>query len=428
MKLSNAKPSKNLLIHLTGTLFFFLFILSAAAEIRAQGNINDDLAKPSTTPSNPATRRPKTGKTAKPKPPVRKPVARRVEIAPAPAPKPAPVPKPAPAPKPAPVAAVVIAEPTQTPAEIIERFMNFQQSASVTNKDWESVVKQTTAILQTNAGDKTAKAQFAVAQGELAFNRGDYSSALVQFNAASMALPDSALPYYGIGRVYLNTKQASQAENAFERAIKIDKKFALGYKGLGDALTAQGKTKKAEDYYKQAARADEARNTPTGSPTGNAGNNSNLSGGGNASQTGATESATDRELKIARDYTSQKKWQMSLDKLLPMIANNPSAEVFIAVGDNYFGMQAWLSAQQAYRKASEINPNLAVAYYRLGMVLFETNEFQAAVDAFEKSLILDQNGTTINRPQARKMADKANEKVREMMKDGKKKSFLGIGY
>lgn len=397
MKLSDVNLSKNLLVHLTKTLFFLLFVLFAtAAGIRAQGNINDDLPQPAKPTVKPASRQKINKPAAKPRQSVRRPVARPIYNAPYSAPR----------------VVVPPAAPVQTPSEILARFMNYQQSASVTGRDWESVVKQTSAILQTSADDKTAKAQLAVAQGELAFNRGDYSNALIQFNAAAIALPDSALPFYGIGRVYLNTKQANRAENAFERSVKIDKNFALGYKGLGDAMTAQGKTKKADDYYKQAARVS---GSPTGSAANNSGNNANASNGGNA-PAAASEPSYDRDLKIAREYTARKKWQMALNKLEPLAASNPSAEMYIAIGDNYYGMESWLSAQQAYRKAVEFNPNLAVAHYKSGMVLYEMNEFQAAGESFEKSLILDQSGATINRSQARKMADKAKEKVRDMNK------------
>lgn len=400
MNLPNENSSKDLLIKSRKILFFFLFAAFASvAQVRAQ-TINDDLE----TPKPSATPRPKTGRQpVKPKQtPVKKPVAR-----------PAYNPPPA-APPPRPAAPPVPAAPVQTPTEIIERFMDFQQSQSVTGKDWDSVVKQTTAILQISPDDKTARGQLALAQAELAFNRNDYSNALIQFNAAAMTLSDSPLPFYGIGRVYLNTKQPNQAEDAFGRALKKSKNFALGYKGLGDAATAQGKTKKADDYYKQAARA-----TSKASDSGNKQNSQNSqSNPANANAAAAQpESTVERDLKIARDYTSSKKWQMSLDKLQPLAASNPSAEVFLAIGDNYFGMEAWLSAQQAYRKATEMNPNSALAFFRSGMVLYQTNEFQAAGEAFEKSLILDQSGTTINRAQARKWADKANEKARDMIDD-----------
>lgn len=323
-----------------------------------------------------------------------------------------------------PVSAPVTPPPVvvQSPAEIIKRFMDFQQSASVTVRDWESVVAQANTALQANPNDTTTKAQLFVAQGQLAFMRGDFSNALIHFNAASNALPESALPQYGIGKVYLATKQPNEAENAFEKAIKTDKNFALAYKGVGDALTAQGKTKKAQEYYKDAARVGLSGGNGVVATTNPVQNNQN-----NNVQTPNTQPATpyEAELNEAKKLTVRKKWQDSLDKLTALSKTYPTADIYIAIGENYMGMEQWLSAQQAFRKATEVNPNSAVAFVKLGTVLSQLNEHQAAYEAFEKALILDQQGTTINRSLVRKMADKANEKAKDA-KSGNKK-FLGIG-
>lgn len=342
-----------------------------------------------------------------------------------PAPTPAPAPpvvQPTPAPTPAPMPPTP-APPVQTPEQIMERFIDFQQSSSVTVKDWESVVAQT----QSDSTDAQTKAQLFIAQGHLAYNRADYSSALVQFNAAAQVMPKSALPFYSIGKVYLITNQPNEAESAFERAIKLNKKFALAYQGVGDALTAQKKTKKAQDYYKDAARIGVAESgSPVNSSTGDKPDAVDIK---NADPTTlSANSAYTVELKGARLLTTQKKWQSSLDKLLPLAKSSPTADAYIAIGDNYYGMEQWLSALQAYRKATELNSASASAYYKSGLVLFETNEFQSAAEAFEKSLILDQNGMTINRQKARKMADQASEKAKDMKDRGKvkKKNFLGM--
>ncbi len=310
----------------------------------------------------------------------------------------------------------------QTPAEILKRFMDFQQSASVTARDWESVVTQANTALQANPNDTTAKAQLFVAQGQLAFMRGDFSNALIQFNAASNALPDSALPQYGIGKVYLATKQPNEAESAFEKALKTDKNFALAYKGLGDAMTAQGKTKKAQEYYKDAAKVG------LSGGNGVVAQNNTVQNNQTNAQTSNLPAATpyEAELNEAKKLTVKKKWQASLDKLNALSKTYPTTDIYIAIGENYMGMEQMLSAQQAFRKATEISPNSAFGFFKLGSALFELNEFQAASEALEKALILDQQGTTINRQLVRKMADKANEKAKDA-KEGGGKKFLGIG-
>lgn len=310
--------------------------------------------------------------------------------------------------------------------QIIARFMNFQQTGGVTPKDWESVLRQSTQTLQGNPNDVNAKAQMLIAQGELAYNRGDYSNALIHFNGASQILSNSSLPPYGIGKVYLATKQPAEAESSFERALKLNKSFALAYKGAGDALTAQGKAKKAQEYYENAAKLGLASGNVM-RPSIPQNNQRNIvpttTTNARMGQPDAS-SAYQAELRNARALTAKKKWQDSLNKLLPLAQSNPNADIYIAIGENYVGLEQMLSAQQAFRKATELNPNSALAFYKTGTVLLEMNEFKSAAESFEKSLILDQRGTTINRREARKMADKANERVKNP--NGGKKRFLII--
>ncbi len=417
------KKSANNLLDAAAKISIFLSMAFFVGVAPAQ-SINDDLQPKK--PSVKSPRRPATPKTTKSKPspvikraPVRRvqPVNKRNNNQPV---DNQPVNN---QPVENPPAAAPPAPPVQTPEQIIERFMDFQQSSGVTTKDWESVAAQT----RSDATDAQTKAQYFIAQGHIAYSRADFSSALVQFKTAARVLPDSALPHYSVGTVYLVTKQPNPAQDAFEKAIKLNKKFALAYKGLGDALTAQNKNKKAQENYDEAARIGAANAIAPSNPA--AGASGNTSVNKPVDSTALTpESAADLELKNARALTAQKKWQSSLDKLLPLAQSNPTADAYIAIGDNYFGLEQWLSALQAYRKAGELNSASAPAFYKSGMVLFETNEFQAAAEAFEKALILDQNGMSINRPMARRMADRASEKAKDMKGKGKdkKKSFLGM--
>ncbi len=322
---------------------------------------------------------------------------------------------------------------TETSDEIINRYLEYSQTASVTLKDWTSVLNQAQKIVKANPSNTIAVAQLLIAQGQIYYNQRDFSNALTQFNSAARVLSNSALPFYCIGKVYLITRQPNEAKENFEKAIKLKSGFALAYQGVGEALKAQGKNKKAQEYFQQASRIGLAKPSSSNSNTlgettvpGNSFNN--RKGFPQPAQAAQPQlSAYDLALRKARSLTAAKKWQNSLNILLPLSNTNQSAEVFTAIGDNYSGMKQWLSAMQTYQKAVETNPNSAVALYKLGTVMFEMNEYQAAEDAFEKALILDQTGATINRESVRKLADKSNEKAQEL-KTGKKKKFLGIGF
>lgn len=141
---------------------------------------------------------------------------------------------------------------TETPDQIINRFMNFQQSAGVTDRDWKSVVAQTTKTLKTNPNHSVAKAQSFIAQGQLAYNKRNFAEAINQFKAALQILPASSLPHYSLGRAYLANGQAEAAERSFKEAISQNENFALAYKGLGDSFNARGEKKTAVKYFRKA--------------------------------------------------------------------------------------------------------------------------------------------------------------------------------
>ena len=141
---------------------------------------------------------------------------------------------------------------SETPVQILTRYMNFQQSVNVTDKDWNNVIAKTAKILESNPNHSTAKPLSLIAQGHLAYNQGNYSMAIIHFKAAVKILPKSSLPHYSLGKAYLANGQAKAAEDSFEEAVDQNEKFALAYKGIGDAAAAQGERKKAAKYYKKA--------------------------------------------------------------------------------------------------------------------------------------------------------------------------------
>jgi len=141
---------------------------------------------------------------------------------------------------------------SETPNQILTRYMNFRESADVTDKDWNNVIFKTAKMLESDPNHKTAKAQSLMAQGQIAYNQRNYAMAVIHFKAALKISPESSVLHYSLGKAYLANGQAKAAENSFEEAVDQNKKFALAYKGIGEAAAAQGEKKKAEKYFKKA--------------------------------------------------------------------------------------------------------------------------------------------------------------------------------
>lgn len=267
--------------------------------------------------------------------------------------------------------------------EIIKRHLDAQQTGNVSASDWQLVETYNTAGSEKDPTNTQLKARALFAQGQLAYLRGDYAGALVAFNKAVLAEPELVAAHYSLGNAYLATNQPAQAVKAYQRAAELNQELALAYKGLGDAFTKQGKNKEANSYY---ARAKRLGPMPT------------------------TASNLDSTLLSMK----RKQWSAALKELLEISKTQPSADIYIYIGDCYDELKQPLSASQAYHKATELDPKSALAAYRYGEKMFELREFAAAMDALERALALDQTGVTINRKRAREMANQAAEQLRKM--------------
>lgn len=303
-------------------------------------------------------------------------VARKEDVEKAPEPVPTPTETtPAPAP----------ADPLTDADALIKRFLDVKESEGVTAADWRPVRESLYAALDKDPANSRLKGRALAADGQIAYLAGDFASALVAFKQAALAQPDLALAHYGLGNAYLATNQPAEAFKAFSQATTLNSELALAYRGMGDALTRQNKAKEAAVYYNRAKSFGQPLPADTG-------------------------------LAAARDLKKRKRWAQALKEFQDVSAARPTAEVYVEIGDCYVGLEQPLSASQSYRKATELDPKSALAHYKFGEVMYRMREYAAAMDALERAIALDPQGTStvINRKRAREMADDAAEKLRKM--------------
>lgn len=289
-------------------------------------------------------------------------------------------------------------EPTPTPAEtpsappadpladadaLIKRFLDVKEAESVKAEDWRPVRASLYAALDKDPDNSQLKGRALAADGQLAYLAGDYASALVAFKQASLALPDFAPAHYGLGNAYLATNQPAEAFKAYGQAATLNPELALAYRGMGDALTKQNKSKEAAVYYNRAKSFGQPLPADTG-------------------------------LAAGRDLKRRKRWAQALKEFQDVAETQPTAEVFVEIGDCYVGLEQPLSASQSYRKATEVDPKSALAHYKFGEVMQKLREYAAAMEAFERALALDLQGTVINRKRARELADEAADRLKKM--------------
>jgi tetratricopeptide (TPR) repeat protein len=289
-----------------------------------------------------------------------------------PTPTPAPTPPPAPAPTPAP-------PPPPSPEQVFARFLDPKQTDGVTAADWQSALSQIYQGLARDTNNTRLKVQAHFAQGQVSLLGNDFPGALVAFNSAANLDPQFALVHYGLGHTYMATKQPAEALKAYQRATQLDQTLGIAHKGLGDAYAALGKIDEANDAYVQARRHGYF--------------------------------SADASLALARNLISAKKWTRALELLNSVVAEKPSAEAFILIGDSYINLKQTINAFQSFSRAAALDPNSAAAHYRLGELQLRDRDYRGARESLERALALDPEGRQIDRRRSREMANEAGKKL-----------------
>ena len=314
---------------------------------------------------------------------------------PTPAPRPETAAAAEPAPTPEPADTVPASEKFLTDAtELMRRYLDPRETSGVTGADWSALLTQAEAARAKEPDNAQLSALALLAEGQVAYSRQDFASALIAFNKAVREQPDLVAAHYGRGNAYLATNQPVEALKAYQRASELNPTFALAYKGQGDALTKQGKTREAGQFYSRAQSLG-----GSSSPS--------AAGGGAPSVLG---------YEAARNLKRQKRWAQALREFQQLAESKPTADLLIDIGDCYLGLEQKVSASQAYRRATELDPRAALAHYKFGEVMFDLREWAPAAEALERALALDLTGATVNRKRAREMANKAAEQVRKLSK------------
>ncbi|HEX5708217.1 MAG TPA: tetratricopeptide repeat protein, partial [Pyrinomonadaceae bacterium] len=264
--------------------------------------------------------------------------------------------------------------------EVVRRFLYEKEGETPIDGDWQRVETEARAALEREPDNKQLRAQSLLAEGQVAFLRGDHASALVSFNKSVLADPEYVAAHYALGNAYLATNQPAEAFKSYQRAANINKDLVVALRGMGDALTKQGKSREAAQYYSRAKSFGQPLPTNTG-------------------------------LVAARDLKKRKRWAEAVRQFEEVARAEPSSEVFVDIGDCYVGLEQPLSASKAYLKAIELDPKSAVAHHRYAEVMFKLREYASAMESYERALALDTTGATFNRKQARERANEAAKKL-----------------
>jgi tetratricopeptide (TPR) repeat protein len=310
--------------------------------------------------------------------------------------EPAPTPEP-PAPEPTPPAKTPEEEAAENAARVRQIIANFIDPGRVDEapiSEWEFVLEQTGAALARDPANTSLQAQAHLAEGQRAFLKSDLPTAVKHFEQAARLEPNLLPALYGLGNAYLRSALYADAFNTYKRASVVDKKFALAYRGMRDALIKQNKLKDAKQY--DALYRDN---------------------GGAATP--------DDRLSAAVVLMKDKRWPDALRELEEVVKTRDTAEVNVLIGDCYTEMKRPQKALQFYRTAVELDGKSALAHFKYGKAMFGFNEYEVAAKELRRALELDPApGAVIirdDRKRADEMADEAEKKIAEAQKKMKER-------
>ena len=262
---------------------------------------------------------------------------------------------------------------------ILQRFIETPRPDVVSTDEWKDVLSQSEKNLARDPKNVQAKCRMLFAQGQLAYDRREYTLALVAFTEAIQNYPDYALAHFGSGNCYSAAALPHEALREYQRTVQLLPNFALGHKALGDLLSKGGRRKEGNDSYRRAK------------------------------QLGYSQPEVD--LLIAQNLVADRLWNQALEQLKPLIEKSPSADAWFAVAECYEALKYEFSAAMAYSRVVDLDKNNAIAHYRLGAILFGQHEYWSAQYALERAIALDPGGEKINAIDARKKANEAAEKL-----------------
>ncbi len=264
--------------------------------------------------------------------------------------------------------------------DILKRYGDPMKTNTVTLSDWEFVYQSAQAnnLKKFTAIQIEAQRWFATGQIELA--KGNHKNAYKAFSQAAEFMPDSAYPYYALGEAYNGNRRFREALTEYRKATRLNPKFALAHRKIGDIQAGSKRHKEAIISYETALA--------------------------NGFDTPAVR------FDLAKTYMSTKRWTDASRELESIVKEAPTGDVYETLGDLYNELKRNISAYEAYKKSTEISPNSARAFYKLGDILFSEREYEKAKIAFETALELDKSGKEINISQARKFIRESAQKIK----------------
>jgi len=173
---------------------------------------------------------------------------------------------------------------------------------------------------------------------------------------------EKAVKHYDEGMAHYRKGKLSDAERAFNKAIKINPDYADAYNDLGNVFMQKGCLKESFNAYRKALRY-----------------------------------APDHPMllnNIGNVLVMQGAHEKALGWLNKAAKQDPdNAVTHCNLGNSLRGLGNYVGAVDEYRRAIELNPRQAMFFHNLGEIQIELGELRGAVDCYEQALEINPEDT-----------------------------------
>jgi Flp pilus assembly protein TadD len=190
--------------------------------------------------------------------------------------------------------------------------------------------------------------------GDINLQRGDITTAFVNYMRALQMEPDRPSACYKTGRLFLYKRMTNEARKEFEKIIKKDPKNALAYEGMGRAYLLDNDNEKAIEYFTKALNVNDRL------------------------------WETHNLLGIA--YDRQRQFGPAIEHYQTAITMKPDAgAVYNNLGVSYYMSGELGKAKDAYTTAIEKGEEGSRVYNNLAITLSKLGEYRMAREAFKRA-------------------------------------------
>lgn len=191
-----------------------------------------------------------------------------------------------------------------------------------------------------------------------------YQSAKEAFSKLLAAKPGDAEAIYWLGQAYIGMDDVANARQTYQAAMVANPNAPLLQVGMGHVELVENKTAEARSRFENAISISKGKDIETFHAIGRANTNAK-----------------------AGDYN----YAVSKLQLATQIKNFKDASVYLTMGDAYRKLIDGGNAVLAYKNALSLNPTLAAARHREGLIYETQKNREYFLPAFEEAVSMDPN-------------------------------------